>query len=163
MCSLLFCSKTITKEKWLSRSSIRTNVSKLIGLEASLPKRNRQLDIWSLLLRKLFDNKLCLRGLNLRRCTWQTGYTRVFFDTASSFLVHQYFHILQKISSNASWPRVRFSKSNFILWYLPPCHLQTKYRHYDLMKSRVDLRNEQSDPVSYVTQVFTNLKRWRTT
>lgn len=31
------------------------------------------------------------------------------------------------------------------------------------MKSRVDLRNEQSDPVSYVTQVFTDLKRWRTT
>ena len=58
----LCSSKTFTKAKWLSRSSVRTNVSKFIELEASLSKRNRQLDIRSLLVEKLFENKLCLRG-----------------------------------------------------------------------------------------------------
>ena len=110
----------------------------------------------------LLTTSYAYTGINLGGAHGKLGIKGSSLILPSSFLIHQFFHIFQKSSSNALWARVRWSKYNFILRNFPR-PLQTKHRHYYLMKSSIDLRNEQSDPVCYVTQVFTDPKWWRTT
>jgi hypothetical protein len=163
MCSVLLCPKSCRPTPCLSWLPARAHVSNAWNLKLPYRIATVGLTCGASFLKYSPTMSYAHAGTNLGRRTRKTGIKRSSTTSPSSFLIHQSLHIFQNSLRRGRWARVRFSKFNFILWYLPPCHLQTKYRHYDLMKSRVDLRNEQSDPVSYVTRVFTNLKRWRTT